>query len=183
MSEELTREQVAVHLREIAEAKQAELYYAYRDAVLAHDAALRAKIEALESRLKESEKAAYDVNGTIDSLQAQLAAMAPKLETLGRDFTEAMIYTGQLERTNADLVQERDRLKEALELCDPTGERLIIMANEDGEVRELCERVGYGAVMDSAARQWRKKDHIGACTVGPCVATVQAALRGETGGA
>jgi hypothetical protein len=75
----LTKEQLGIHLREMAEAKQAEIYYAYRDAVLAHDAALRAK-----------------------------------LKTLGQDFTEKMLYVGQLERTNANLVAERDRLKEAV---------------------------------------------------------------------
>jgi hypothetical protein len=110
-----------------------------------------------------------------DGLKQQLAAMTQERDD-AVDKRE-----GAYMRLDG-MTQERDRLKEALELCDPTGERLIIMANEDGEVRELCERVGYGAVMDSAARQWRKKDPIGACTVGPCVVTVQAALRGETGG-
>jgi hypothetical protein len=32
-----------------------------------------------------------------------------------------------------------------------------IHAPEDPEVRALCERVGYGAVMDSAFRQWEIK--------------------------
>jgi hypothetical protein len=56
---------------------------------------------------------------------------------------------------------------DALELID-AGERDCISAPEDAEVKELCERIGYGAVMDSAARQWRKKDPVGAFTVGPC---------------
>lgn len=48
--------------------------------------------------------------------------------------------------------------------------------NERGdiEVQELCERLGYGFVMDSAARQWKQKDPIGAFTIGPCVAIAEA---------
>lgn len=44
----------------------------------------------------------------------------------------------------------------------------------DAEVQELCERLGYGFVMDSAARQWKQKDPIGAFTIGPCVAIAKA---------
>lgn len=70
---------------------------------------------------------------------------------------------------------------ELLELCDPDGRRLAAFGNsvrEDAEVRDLCERVGYGAVMDSAARQWRLKElpdggGIGAHTTGPAVGSVQ----------
>ena len=31
-----------------------------------------------------------------------------------------------------------------------------IHAPEDAEVKALCDRVGYGAVMDSAFRQWER---------------------------
>ena len=78
------------------------------------------------------------------------------------------------------------RLRGALELCDPKGDRArLIVAKEDELIRDLCERIGYGAVMDSAARLWRQKDPLGAFTIGPCVATVQAALapQGGKGGA
>ncbi len=43
-----------------------------------------------------------------------------------------------------------------------------IFAPEDPEVKAICERIGYGAVMDSAARQWAEKSPEGALTVGPC---------------
>ncbi len=55
-------------------------------------------------------------------------------------------------------------------------------APEDAEVLALCERVGFGAVMDSAARQWRKRDPIGAFTIGHCVATVLSILAKVRGG-
>jgi hypothetical protein len=67
-------------------------------------------------------------------------------------------------------------MRDLLELCDPDGGRLGIEAPEDAAVRALCERVGYGAVMDSAARQWRRQDPHGAFTVGPCVSSVRKAL-------
>lgn len=65
--------------------------------------------------------------------------------------------------------------REALGLID-IGERDPISAPEDITVKRLCEAVGYGAVMDSAARQWRKKDPIGAFTSGPCVYMVRDVL-------
>lgn len=49
----------------------------------------------------------------------------------------------------------------------------LMNAPEDAEVRELCERIGYGAVMDSAARQWQKKDPIGAFACGPAMGSIE----------
>jgi len=48
-----------------------------------------------------------------------------------------------------------------ISLVDVSGARRIFNGKvaEDAEVRELCERYGYGAVMDSAARQWRAFPH------------------------
>lgn len=67
------------------------------------------------------------------------------------------------------------RAKEVLDLIDYDGKRAeVIVAPEDHDVRALCERVGYGAVMDSAARQWFAKDSVGAHTAGPCAITVRA---------
>lgn len=43
---------------------------------------------------------------------------------------------------------------------------------EDVPVRELCDRYGYGAVMDSAHRQWLKKHGDSAHTTGPCQAVL-----------
>lgn len=63
--------------------------------------------------------------------------------------------------------------QEVLALMDDKGERAgFIDARVDPAVLALCERVGYGAVMDSAARQWFRKDPIGAFVCGPCAKTV-----------
>jgi hypothetical protein len=40
------------------------------------------------------------------------------------------------------------------------------IARKDAMVLELCERIGFGYVMESAARQWAKRDPRGAFTVG-----------------
>lgn len=67
---------------------------------------------------------------------------------------------------------------EVLSLCDGEGIRAAhIQAPEDAEIHVLCERIGYGAVMDAAARLWRRKDPSGAHTTGPAAATVRATVK------
>ena len=47
-----------------------------------------------------------------------------------------------------------------------------ISAPEDDHVKHLCERYGYAAVMDAAARLWARKDSMGAFYVaGECLAS------------
>jgi cell division protein FtsB len=108
-------------------------------------------------------------------VMAYIAGLRAKVEALGRDFTEAMLYTGQLERTNADLVQERDdlkaqvfkqydkeealieerdRLKEALRMVDSHLDRIAVLSKCPGSIAEA--RMG--------------------------MQVISAALRGETGG-
>lgn len=47
----------------------------------------------------------------------------------------------------------------------------------DGTVKVLCEQFGYGAVMDSAMRQWLQKDPHGAIIMGPCMGTAKSVLQ------
>lgn len=49
----------------------------------------------------------------------------------------------------------------------------------DGYVRDLCERHGYGAVMDSAMRQWINKDEMGAFYIGGCLGYKNGSPRGN----
>lgn len=62
--------------------------------------------------------------------------------------------------------------RKVLALCDQ-GRAGKVNAAEDGFVRDLCEQIGYGAVMDSAQRMWEVKDSKGCFTVGPCLFTVR----------
>ena len=69
---------------------------------------------------------------------------------------------------------------------DAENERLLAQINEqrqdaatralnirderiDDRVKALCELYGYGAIMDSAARQWAIKDSRGAFYIGGCL--------------
>jgi hypothetical protein len=49
--------------------------------------------------------------------------------------------------------------------------------SRDAEIREMCERLGYGAVMDTAMRLWIKKDPDGAFYIGGCLGYAKAVIR------
>lgn len=72
-----------------------------------------------------------------------------------------------------------DQIAEFLTGMDADGDRAHAFngsaqtAVEDAAVLALCERHGFGAVMDSAARQWFARDRIGSFVVGPCAGTVR----------
>lgn len=91
---------------------------------------------------------------------------------------DALVETMQREGAKAEAVErERDALREVFNLMDIDGKRQAIRDERvDSIVKSLCEQHGYGAVMDSAARQWREKDPIGAFMVGPCAGTMKSAL-------
>lgn len=83
----------------------------------------------------------------------------------------------QLQATVTAQQEEIGRLREPLESMLNDGKsRANFIDYCDPAVKDLCEKRGYGAVMDSAARQWRKKDATGAFMVGPCIVTVDQAL-------
>lgn len=47
-----------------------------------------------------------------------------------------------------------------------------IQEAEDDEIRDLCERIGYGRVLHATADLWAAKDAIGAHTTGPAISLV-----------
>lgn len=73
----------------------------------------------------------------------------------------------------AELEAENAKLREAQKWQDEQRARAFlrrfVVAPEDRAVAELCERHGYGAVMDAASRIWARKDGIGAFYVGGCI--------------
>ena len=78
---------------------------------------------------------------------------------------------------DAELADVREALADTVE-CNAVTLTLSVRAKaihapEDREILLLCERVGYGAVIDGAARQWFKKDPCGCHTSGNCYGTVQ----------
>lgn len=76
---------------------------------------------------------------------------------------------------------ESEKLRKALDLVDPDmmggeGDRArAISAPEDAAVDAICKRIGYGAVMDAAARLWFRVDPVGAFVTGPCAGMVRQA--------
>lgn len=78
----------------------------------------------------------------------------------------------------AEILRVLREVEEVLMFSDPEGKRAaFIHAPEDPQILGLCWRIGFGAVMDSAARQYRKEVGIGALTTGAAVGTVQATLK------
>lgn len=71
----------------------------------------------------------------------------------------------------------RDALAELLGLQDSAICLKVraenINAKEDEVIKQLCEHIGYGAVMDSAARQWYLKDNLGCHTTYHCFGVVK----------
>jgi len=80
-------------------------------------------------------------------------------------------------RANAATMAAATELLEIAEACENSIRRApTINAPEDAEIEALCERIGYGAVMDAACRLWHRKDPVGSITMGPCAVTVRAAI-------
>jgi hypothetical protein len=75
------------------------------------------------------------------------------------------------------LEAENKKLKEVLNLMDWKGDRARNLEKaklpEDAMVKLVCDTYGYGAVMDSASRQWYLRDNHGAFLSGPCYLTVR----------
>lgn len=115
-------------------------------------------------------------NSVKDGARAALAALRPA-DVAALLPSEHAAATAARDAEVRRLREENKRLRETLSLCDGHGKRAeVIFAPEDREVEALCERIGYGATMDAAARLWFRKDPKGAFTVGPCALTVRAAL-------
>jgi hypothetical protein len=74
-----------------------------------------------------------------------------------------------------------DEIKDMIRLMDGEGTRTTLSGPEDAAVLALCERYGFGAVMDSAARQWFKRDPNGAHVVGPGAAIARSVWEAVNG--
>ena len=71
-------------------------------------------------------------------------------------------------------MDKRELVKEFESILDNAEKRTeVIFAPEDAFIQELCERIGYGAVMDSASRLWMRKDPVGAHIIAGCAGTIR----------
>ena len=87
----------------------------------------------------------------------------------------------ELEAAQAEVATLRAALEEAREVLALCHTR-DFPAPEDAEVRAICERIGFGAVMGAASKTWADKCREtsmpagGQHTAGPCEVTVDRAL-------
>jgi len=91
-------------------------------------------------------------------------------ELIGRALRE---QSAELATLRAEVARLREVIREALHGAEARAAQ--ISAPEDDEIALLCERVGYGAVMDAAMRLWMRKDPTGAFIIGGCAGSYRAA--------
>lgn len=93
-----------------------------------------------------------------------------KLEAILYESGQLIVENRELERDLDRRIRECDRLREALRDLTLDWERWDWQHDEpeDAEVAILCERHGYGAVMDAASRLWARRDANGSFVVGTC---------------
>ena len=98
-----------------------------------------------------------------------------------------MVFSRIIDRcASAEAIEEENkRLREALteaksllELSDYNGDRAKNIKDEplDSLIKKICETSGYGAVMDSAARQWFLKDKPGSITTGASSGSIRVVM-------
>ena len=117
--------------------------------------------------------------------EAERAELQQQLLAEHQECVDALSKIDELEAERDELEARVNDLEEIMRLIDYNGIRAEHFKNsprvsrEDAEVKVLCERYGFGAVMDSAARQWFLRDRDGAFTCGPCCLTVRQVMEGE----
>jgi hypothetical protein len=81
-----------------------------------------------------------------------------------------------------DIALEQNRklkvLLDAVETMDYQGDRAKGISDPyaDPRITQLCDSLGYGAIMDAVARMWFLKDAVGAFVIGPCAGTMKQAI-------
>lgn len=137
------------------------------------------RVDPFENPLaaSEAEQRAAD---TITALIARLAAQEAQIKGLEAERDDAVVKRAawELEAKTLEpaLVAERAKTARLVEAADwqekqrrDAFARRHLNAPEDVHVAVLCERYGYGAVMDAASRLWARKDSIGAFYIGGCI--------------
>lgn len=115
---------------------------------------------------------------------AFMAAARTDVPVLVAEVHRLRAQVGALERGQvvaiaalAEANRELGLLHEAVDLMDADGERAQYFKDralpEDPLVLALCLDHGFGAVIDSACRQWFLRDPSGAFVQGPCAGTVR----------
>lgn len=140
-------------------------------------------VDALEAKVKKLRKERDDALTFLDNAVSK----APEpLKALGKylagrldedEWPTAEQYLNAAAKACADHTEAAEAEVEKLRRAAAWQEkqrrdafaRRHINAPEDPHVAALCERYGYGAVMDAASRLWARKDSVGAFYIGGCI--------------
>jgi len=109
----------------------------------------------------------------LDEIEALRKANTECIEEINEMSHNCNEFKGEIEALRKQSAERR----ELLQLCDQGRAGKIHDPLIDQSIFNLCESRGYGAVMDSAQRQWELKDPVGCFTIGPCLGSVLHALK------
>lgn len=140
----MTRDDVKQHIKEAAEAKQIELYYAYRDALLAHDQAQRAVIDDLEQSNNILGESLSNALQRERWLAMEKEQQVKEIESLTNQFHENL--ERQAKRVG-ELEAENKTMREALQLLYDTQNGCPLPKYE----------ADWNRAMELAARALREK--------------------------
>lgn len=124
---------------------------------------------ALHAQLADAKAA----QAMVQALRAEIARKDQAIEAWREDLTNERADRDRLAAANATLEAQVARL--VVDRDWQVQQRAQAMlrrhmnAPEDSHVEVLCERYGYGAVMDAASRLWARMDSMGAFYIGGCI--------------
>ena len=139
-----------------------------------------AAVEALRERAAKAESerrmiVSHATMGNTDGEGMSVNDVSVQITALRNElYLEAKADRDRLAAANAVLEAKVAGLREAVDEQTKARAqhwlRRTMTAPEDAEVEALCERCGYGAVMDAASRLWARKPHgSGAFYIGGCI--------------
>ena len=109
------------------------------------------------------------IKAHLDSLvSAGTSEVAYQYRTIILQMVDKIIAERDAVKTDANTLAEM--LSDSLNNDEPRT------APEDIEIEALCLRLGFGAVLSSAARLWARRDDNAAFTLGSCRALIRSAL-------
>lgn len=108
-----------------------------------------------------------DIAGSDDETYVDAATLLAALDEIEQ--LRAALRTAQARNQSAAWLFESCQI----------WQREAIHAPEDELIERLCQALGYGAVMDAAARLWYRRDPVAAHTTGPCAGMVREWFEGK----
>lgn len=117
-----------------------------------------------------------------DQATAELRAERDDWEKRFHDLAGGPEFVNAGGRSVCDLLRDLDKAQAQVKALREEFQKIIDSAEGrtegindpiDPVIKAYCEQLGYGAVMDSASRQWMKKDNVGAHIIAGCAGTIR----------